>query len=159
MRECKICGILTATTSGKTICKDCRNPLNKICSLCKEEKSLSEFSSHPSCRGGVRGQCNKCRSQILGRMARLRIYGLTEETFQQLIKNQNGLCGVCQEPLGSNTKNIHIDHDHTCCSSSKKTCGKCVRGILCHTCNTFIGQIEKNPVRFYNAMYYLGWKP
>lgn len=159
MRDCKICGVLTITTGGKTICRDCRTPSTKTCSKCNLEKILAEFSIHPSCRGGVRGQCNHCRSGILGRAARLRIYGLTEETFNQMKAAQNEKCAICKEALGNDTKNIHVDHDHSCCPSSKNTCGKCVRGLLCQTCNTFIGHIEKSPVRFANALLYLNWRP
>ena len=30
-----------------------------------------------------------------------------------------------------------IDHDHRCCPPGK-SCGKCIRGVLCHPCNMVI---------------------
>jgi len=38
------------------------------------------------------------------------------------------------------------DHDHVCCSG-KKSCGKCLRGLLCHGCNTKLGALENNDWR------------
>lgn len=36
----------------------------------------------------------------------------------------------------------YVDHDHKCCSGDK-SCGKCVRGILCPGCNTGMHYYDK----------------
>lgn len=76
-------------------------------------------------------------------------YGLTEETYERLVEHQAGRCAMCREPFGD--KVPHIDHDHSCCAG-KKSCGKCVRGLLCAACNMALGAIE---ARVHLAQAYL----
>lgn len=55
--------------------------------------------------------------------------GITQEEFDALLASQNGICaGGCGRPA------TDLDHDHACCPG-RRSCGKCVRGILCTTCN------------------------
>jgi hypothetical protein len=49
---------------------------------------------------------------------------------------------MCRTPFGED-KTIFIDHDHACCPDEKSSCGTCVRGLLCLSCNTALGQIER----------------
>jgi hypothetical protein len=47
-----------------------------------------------------------------------------------------------------------IDHDHSCCDSVK-TCGRCVRGILCVNCNAGLGNFDDNADLLVLAIEYL----
>ena len=38
---------------------------------------------------------------------------------------------------------IHMDHDHACCRGKNRSCGECIQGVLCHTCNITLGYIER----------------
>ena len=68
---------------------------------------------------------------------------------------QNGVCAICLTPPKEG-KFLHLDHDHLCCPSSEKTCGKCFRGLLCGSCNRLLGLAKDDPQLLENARYYLG---
>jgi hypothetical protein len=68
-------------------------------------------------------------------------------------KELGSTCAIC-----GTTKHLCVDHDHACCPGAR-SCGKCVRDVLCVSCNTFIGKIEATPGRLAVATGYLTlWK-
>lgn len=69
-------------------------------------------------------------------------YKITPEELDLMIERQAGLCAICCEPMKPGFL-THIDHDHSCCPKSGHSCGKCIRGLLCHPCNVGLGQYEK----------------
>ncbi len=73
-------------------------------------------------------------------------YGLTPEQAEAL----GSVCAIC----GQTTERMAIDHDHACCSG-KRSCGKCVRGRLCHHCNTGLGNFFDSVERLESAIRYL----
>lgn len=81
-------------------------------------------------------------------------YKLTEQGFNALLESQNGACAICKCLEPSNSKGWHIDHDRACCSS-RWSCGKCVRGVLCSNCNTAIGLLKENAETINNALAYI----
>ncbi len=74
-------------------------------------------------------------------------YGLPDGDFERRFTEQDGCCYLCREPLDlEKNRGVHIDHDHSCCRG-KKSCGKCIRGLACHACNTGIGAFRDDPER------------
>ena len=75
------------------------------------------------------------------------VYKITLEQYNQMLKKQNNLCAVCLKPetkkfwKTGQVMRLAVDHDHNCCPGVK-SCGKCVRGLVCHMCNTTIGKLE-----------------
>jgi hypothetical protein len=61
------------------------------------------------------------------------------------VRSGAGACGMCHEPFAEGQR-IYADHDHNCCKkqvkATAKTCGRCMRGLLCLRCNTALGYIE-----------------
>ena len=72
------------------------------------------------------------------RKYRISSYGLTQKLFDLLLEAQQNACGMCHEPF-EERQLIHVDHDHACCRGKNRSCGECIRGLLCHTCNVALG--------------------
>ncbi len=83
-------------------------------------------------------------------------YNLTPEQKQDMLILQNNRCRVCKVEFDDTVKHLvpHIDHNHACCPGNK-SCGKCVRGLLCRTCNTMLGICKDNIQTLENAVQYL----
>jgi hypothetical protein len=69
-------------------------------------------------------------------------YGITPDDYDQMLEDQGGVCTNlnCKSspPEGGY---LDVDHDHACCPGSK-SCGKCVRGLLCKPCNLAAGLLR-----------------
>ena len=66
-------------------------------------------------------------------------YKLTKFMYLEMLEKQNGVCAICKLPPNRNW--LAVDHDHACCPGIK-TCGKCIRGLLCGSCNSFLGRVN-----------------
>lgn len=73
-----------------------------------------------------------------------RKYKLTQTEYESMLNNQNGVCAICLKKPRKNY--LSVDHDHSCCPGVK-TCGKCIRGLLCQSCNSFLGRVDDNLTR------------
>jgi hypothetical protein len=69
------------------------------------------------------------------------LYNVDEYRWAAMWNDQNGLCAGCANPLEDS---VQIDHDHRCCDENR-SCGECVRGLLCGPCNRSIAQARHNP--------------
>lgn len=77
-------------------------------------------------------------------------YNLTPDKFDSMVIAQLGRCAnaLCDEPLD------HVDHDHSCCSG-ERSCGECVRGLLCRRCNLTLGNANDDAERLLGLVGYL----
>src|SRR6202521_5388513 len=115
----------------------------KICCTCGYI-GLSIYFTSPN-------QCGKCKSSKQKEWGnknynkeehKLSRNGTNLFQYYLMLCAQNGVCAVCKEPPPKDQR-LCIDHDHLCCAGFK-SCGKCVRGLLCHRCNTSLGKFEDN---------------
>lgn len=81
-------------------------------------------------------------------------YKLSAEDYAALIASQGYACKMCGTRAEDLERPLVVDHDHKCCSG-EKTCGKCVRGLICQGCNKALGLYE-DPVLMRLAGEYLG---
>ena len=146
----------------------------KQCCACGETKPTADFARRTASRDGLQHRCRPCanRSKADWRKAnpekarayarkyyrrdraanlryardnwRLSSYGLTPDTYEQMLAAQGGGCAICGAGEPGGKGGWHVDHDHACCPG-KKTCGTCVRGLLCVACNLALGFIKDDP--------------
>ena len=81
---------------------------------------------------------------------RIRLHGISEERYFELMRLQGGGCAIC----GESSKTLFIDHNHACCPG-KNGCMKCVRGLLCSKCNYAIGMLKDDEKLATRAASYL----
>jgi hypothetical protein len=81
-------------------------------------------------------------------------FKIREVDYNILLKKQNNRCAICYRDRSEFSKNFAVDHDHRCCSS-KKSCGKCIRGLICFDCNIALGHLKEDPKILQNALNYL----
>lgn len=145
----------------------------KTCSTCKEIKELDQFYKY---KNRQQHHCKKChieyskkyieknRDKVKERLKNYyktnyskikikqkhtelkRIYGITLNEYNQLLKEQNDSCFICQKHQSNFKRKLAVDHDH-------KT-GK-VRGLLCHNCNTSLGKFNDDTIVLKRAIEYL----
>ncbi len=81
-------------------------------------------------------------------------FNLTPLEWDELFAAQGSRCAICQTDVPTG-HGWHVDHDHACCSEAGRSCGRCVRAILCSECNTGLGKFRDNPALLRAAALYL----
>lgn len=153
----------------------------KTCTKCGATKPAQAFYLHRGTRDGRSTHCIDCqtartrdwnaanRAKIAAQNAAardargenwrrdqrhlwLRRYGLTPETYDQMLMDQSDACAICLQPERSidartgEPRRLAVDHCHTT--------GR-VRGLLCGHCNRAIGQFADDHERLSRAAAYL----
>lgn len=72
-----------------------------------------------------------------------RKYGLSEETYDYLLKKQNEKCAICMK---TTQRKLDVDHCHET--------GQ-IRGLLCNPCNQAIGLLKHDPLIIKFALEYV----
>jgi len=109
----------------------------------------SRFTKSKNHVDGLENRCVQCQ-----RNGQLKFkYGISLDQYNAMLVAQGGGCAVCGG-TNSNGKALAVDHDHNCCPG-QKTCGNCVRELLCAACNHAIGLMRDEPQRLRDAAAYL----
>lgn len=134
--------------------RDAKTPVG-TCKQCPPGSKRPSPYPGPRCATHHR-EVTKNRSKS-SRDSRLRrTYNISSETYEKIYESQGGLCAICGPYSGRNgkTRNLSVDHDHSCCNGPK-SCGKCVRGLICDLCNKYLGLLRDNPEGFQRGIDYL----
>jgi hypothetical protein len=100
-------------------------------------------------------QRNPDKVREWNRRYRFSLYGITEEAYERMLEEQDHCCAICGLHESEMPKGLFIDHDHSCCAGNAKSCGKCVRGLLCRDCNTAVAYLKDNVENLKKAIQYL----
>ena len=142
---------------------------NRYCPECKDWLPLSEFYKDSRGNDGLTRRCRvhhssksyEARKKKIASLSRSeryeyrrklnlhKCYKMSLQDYDAMLLAQGGRCAICGEPESStdvngNVKLLAIDHDHSCCPGYR-TCGKCIRGLICQSHNFGIGCFEDNP--------------
>lgn len=158
---------------------------DKTCSKCKVSKAHEAFPPDKRARDGLSSWCKDCRhayqkTWYAKAENRQRVidksndwqkarrpyrktyhrdwrFGLAEGEWESLFEAQGRCCAICKRTdPGVARVDWTTDHDHSCCPKGQiKRCGNCVRGILCHFCNTAIGSLQDSPEALRAAADYI----
>lgn len=80
-------------------------------------------------------------------------YRIRKSDYEAILERQGGVCAICGG-AGRDGYRLDVDHDHSCCPG-ESSCGKCIRGLLCGSCNRALGMFGDDPNRMLNAIEYL----
>lgn len=81
-----------------------------------------------------------------------RSFGVDADRYQEMLREQSGVCAICKQPERSpdkasgKTKDLAVDHDHTTGA---------VRALLCSNCNRGLGLFNDSPEMLDAAKAYL----
>lgn len=121
----------------------------KRCAGCERWLDVSLFHKRKIAADGLSSRCRDCLS-LAGMVKK---HNLPVTAYLDLLAYQGGACAIC-ERLPSDTARLVVDHRHSCCPTKHNSCGKCVRGLLCGTCNAAIGLFREDPEAFRGAITY-----
>lgn len=130
----------------------------KECVECRKDKPIDSFRLHKYYYKGnlkisTRNSCRSCtnksayKSQLKNKYYRFwKYYKLGQTAVDHILSNGCAVCG--------STENLNIDHDHACCPG-QKSCGKCVRGVLCDRHNMAAGIVRDDVDHLKKLIKYL----
>lgn len=125
------------------------------CSTCKDYLDSGMFHKSKRRDDGLHFRCKACERNL----ALVRQYGITSKQYEERLADQGGVCDICKK--SPTVKRLAVDHDHACCPPEEhgtRTCGKCIRSLLCEDCNHMLGKARDNAALLRAAADYLdGW--
>lgn len=180
---CKACDSIRLRARSRAIKASVKViPASKICPACQEDKPSSEFGKRSDHVDGLAHSCKICtrkkhavwlalnpdqkeknrerqravyadKERYFGYLYRNK-FGITLDQYESMLESQCGGCAICAKQPIEGEPRLSVDHDHSCCKG-KKSCGACVRGLLCNDCNFGIGLFKDQKKLLEKAVSYL----
>lgn len=122
----------------------------KQCSECEQWKPESAFGPMGKSGDGLRAYCRECARSVTMRQK----YGISLIEFDMHFAAQGYACAICESTDPKGRDWWCVDHDHACCPTAT-TCGKCIRGIVCDSCNVGLARFDDSVEQLRSAAEYL----
>jgi hypothetical protein len=110
------------------------------CTKCRSAKGKARREPKKAEYNAYMREWNKNHPEIVKSNVLKKIYQITLEQYNLMLISQNGTCAMCPRPPKKGGY-LNVDHRHSCCPT-RKSCGKCVRGLLCDGCNRALHVLE-----------------
>lgn len=132
----------------------------KICTVCGVEKPITEYylrskkgtTPKPHCKECERIKSRKYHTdhplpkEIKRERSLRKSFGIGLKDYNEMLVKQGGCCAICGTDSCSTGKSFAVDHDHQT--------GR-IRGLLCRSCNTALGQFKDSIAMLQEAIKYL----
>lgn len=159
MKQCKIC-LATKPYEEFYVRPKMRDGHSNWCTPCERDYNRERMRNQtPEQRARRNAQARARGPRPFEQTRRHKLwatYRITPEQYDELLEKQGGRCAIpacgAIEPGGMG--HWHVDHDHSCCPD-KKSCGRCVRGLLCSRCNPMLGMARDDKEILRSAVDYL----
>ena len=148
--KCASCYQRTRSARLIGVCSDCKGrkslPANGRCNYCNRERRRQIVAKIVCQQCGrtaphfAKGVCRPCYTNNVKRRGK---YGIEPAQYVAMVKDQRGLCTICEEPL---KRQPHIDHCHET---------GMIRSLLCYKCNVGLGSFGDDPERLRAAAKYI----
>lgn len=138
----------------------------KRCPKCRASKPFDGFYKNRTTKDGKTCYCKECHRGLNNAVPKRQrqaynlnsLYNMTIERWDEMFSKQEGRCAICGR---SPERGLTVDHNHSCCPG-KRSCGSCVRDLICHQCNHAIGLLRDDPAVMRVAATYIEshlWNP
>jgi len=132
----------------------------KTCCGCFTEKSYFFFYKDSKSKDGHSYRCKDCKKQYDTEYKKTDNYkkkvrkskwkeakiNITYEKYEEMLKEQEGKCGICGTVENQFGKGMCVDHCHETGT---------IRGLLCTECNLGLGHFKDQTKLLENAKQYL----
>ena len=120
--------------------------LTKRCCECGEVKPRSAYYKNKTKSDRLQTWCKGCHDTRVRGHALRRMYGITEDDYDEMYRAQRGCCWICGVHQSTLKRRLNVDHDHESGD---------VRALLCCNCNKGIGLLGDDPKTVQRAADYL----
>lgn len=150
--------------------------VKSYCKRCHADRAKGYYAADPEPKRAAMREYNQQNAERLNETKRAarkadperhraqdlkKNFKITLADYYAKLEAQCGVCAICgclpDDKRNYPRNNLAVDHDHQCCDVNGKSCGECIRSLLCMGCN--MGNFNDDPILMLKATaYVLRWR-